>query len=323
MRIHHLPLVLLVAACTDEATSLGGPSDDVFFTCDVVVESLDPADSASELGLDATVTAFFSDVITADDILLGIEGLTGTTTVAEDGLSAIFTPDTTLEPNFSYVAEVRVCGESTTSTFDTLFLEVDPRDLEGRVFGIPFGKGTWTEPTDWDTIAFLVGIDTPDYLLLEITGSNGFDELTLNAGVTGTDVTEPEQAPCADIANWVMDFSDNPNIDTGSDSTLMFDLPWYGDFLFQNLRVTATLNPDGTALNNVVFEGILDTRALGLEGDDGPYSACDTGFINCFACDDGDLMCTDVLIEAAQGQLLDGFDLDENYDPTDDPTCQG
>jgi len=104
---------------------------------------------------------------------------------------------------------------------------------------------------------------------------------------------------------------------------MMFDLPWYGDFLFQNLRVTATLNEDGTALNDTVFHGILDTRALGLEGDSGPYEACDTGFIDCFPCADGAPSCTEVIIESGDGQLLDGFDLDESYNPTNDPDCQG
>jgi len=130
-------------------------------------------------------------------------------------------------------------------------MEVDPREIEGRVFGIPFGRGTWTSPADWETIAWIVGIDTPDFLLLEVTATN----------------------------------------------------------------------EDGTALNDVVFYGVLDSRALGLEGDDGPYDACDTGYIACYPCDDGEPYCMDVVIQAGQGQWLDGFDLDETYEPINDAEC--
>jgi len=316
-----LLLALLCAGCTEELTTeqAGGF---VPATCDITVLSMDPSDTASDLDLDTTVTATFSDPVTADDVRVEILGLTGTTTLAEDGLSATFTPDDALEPNLSYSAEAQVCGAVTQTTFTTLFLEVDPSDLEGRVFGIPFGRGTWTRPSDWNTIAYLVGIDTPDFLLLEVTSSNG-NELVLNAAVTGTNITEPAQAPCGEVATWTADFSANPSLDTGDDTSMMFDLPWYGDFLFQNLRVTATLNEDGTALNDTVFHGILDTRALGLEGDSGPYEACDTGFIDCFPCADGAPSCTEVIIESGDGQLLDGFDLDESYNPTNDPDCQG
>jgi hypothetical protein len=322
MRTHPLFLALLCAACTEDVTQQKA-GDFVQTSCETTVLSLDPADAASDLGLDATVTATFSAPVTTDEIRVEIVGVDGSTTLAEDGLSATFTPDHELEPNLSYAAEAQVCSEVTNTAFTTLFLQVDPRDLEGKVFGIPFGRGTWTSPSDWQTIAYLVGIDTPDFLLLEFTASNGFDELVLNAAVTGTNITEPDQAPCGEVATWTADFSDNPSLDTGDEGTMMFDLQWYGDFLFQSLRVTATLNEDGTALNGAVFHGVLDTRALGLEGDEGPYEACDTGFIDCYPCADGAPSCTEVTIEAGNGQLLEGFDLDESYNPINDPTCAG
>ncbi len=314
-------LLLCVACATNPISSAPSPIVDDTppdrCTSEVAAVTPDGADNA----LDATVEVVFTESVSDQPWSLTVGDEPGDVVLAADGLSATFVPTEAWLPNKQYTIDASVCDSQFVVTFATLELEVDPGGLSGRMFAVPFAGARWSQPSNWDIIVELLGMPVPELLLFQVSEVPSWDELTvhLTAGLSwGGEVM---QARCAEVAALdAVDFAENPRV-------LTPETPWsvalggLGRMDFESLTLDLAVGADGDALHDVLLLGLVDTRGLKLVGETGAYTACDTEYVDCVKCADGELQCVEVEITAEQGVWVEGAALDASYDPWADPDC--
>lgn len=342
MRPFLFPLVLL-AACgsgdiktdgdaegvdgdgTDTAVDDTGADDtgdtqdtDTDEPCTATVVGFEPEDGGVDVAIDAEIVARFSDAVTLAD--MSLRGVNGTVTVADDGMSAVFTPDDLLDRDTTYVVTASVCGDTATSSFTTVG-EAPVLDLTGRTYDVELDGTdiTWVKPsqevgellmTYVTTTSILIGVESADETTLDLVGAAGFD-------FRG----ELRQYPCTDAIDFdPASFAASPSFSVGpvdtsiGSSSMMVDV--YG------LGIDGTFAADSASLEDVTITGTVDTRPIADSTgmDVCPLLSALYG-VSCVACPDGDAACLELEVLDRSAPWRDTLTIDPNVDPTTDPYC--
>jgi hypothetical protein len=158
-------------------------------SCSATTTALVPIDGAVDVALSPDVVASFSAHVDDGQFTVGIDGVTGFTTLADDGLSATFVPDANLTTGTTYQASASACGGAlTTASFTTVSDVVDGNDLTGNTYGTVFGNLAFTEPPQAtidfaQTLGFdlgfmvLIGVQTYDAVNDDLTAAAAIGRL--------------------------------------------------------------------------------------------------------------------------------------------------
>ena len=286
--------------------------------CEVVLLEMSLEDEASGVSHTPTLWASFSQSVHEQEWSLTVEGVAGQAELSEDGLMATFEPAAPLEANAEYALTGQVCGRSKSAHFSTHGPMVSPEELVGRVYGVPFAAAAWTEPAAWQDIVGLLGLELPEHLLVKagpiVGGAPVYD-----AAFTARDAQR--QSPCDPvIAFGPPDLTQNPLFSSEA-AKASIALQWYGALDFESIQVSGELLEEGQTLGHLEIEGLIDSRALELVGEDGPYTACETAYVDCVPCVDGLEQCIPVHIEAEAGTWWPETELDEHLEPEVSEAC--
>jgi hypothetical protein len=308
-------LFVVVLGC-GESESPDGMQDQA--GCEVVLLEMSVADSATGVSHTPTLWASFSQPVLEQAWSLTLDGVPGQAALSEDGLTATFEPDAPLLANEAYALTGQVCGRTKVTQFSTLGPSVSPEDLVGRVYGVPFGGANWTEPSAWSEIVELLGLVLPEHLLVKAGPMDGSAPV-FHAAFTARDAQV--QSPCDPvIAFGPPDLSQNP-IFASEAAEASIALQWYGALVFESIQMTGELLDAGETLGHLHIQGLLDSRALELVGEAGPYTACETAYVDCVPCADGLVQCIPVHIEAESGVWWPDVALDEGLEPESPEAC--
>lgn len=288
------------AAATTGGTTTGGTEPGTTIpTCTATVVSVLPTDGATEVATTAEITLVLSDVPDDGAWSLAVAGGTGQTTLAEDGLSIHFVPDSPWAGGSEIVVDAEVCGTTFHSTFQTV-AGIDPASLVGHTYVVPYADLVWETPTN-------AGIISPDIdvILAQVLRADGSSlGAAVGGGTYGLDGVTVE--PWCDTVNDAGDgdFSLNPLYSVGP---LDFGIPVGDvDLTIENFTLFAEFAPDGASLSRVHVTGQLDVRALG-------FGSCAlVGLLaggNCVACSDGEVECLEAIADAENALLDPTLDL--------------
>jgi hypothetical protein len=290
----------------DADTDADSDSDADVDSCTATISALFPIDGAVDVALSPDVVASFSAHVDDGQFTVGIDGATGFTVLADDGLSATFTPDANLTAATTYQASASACGGAlTTSSFTTLSDVVDGNDLTGNTYGTVFGDLAFTEPPQATMAAAQgLGFDLDFMVLIGVqTYDAANDELTAAAATGGKQGGNVRPDCEGAIGNIAADFSANPAVAVGpEDLAVPID---GGAMTFEDFTMTGTFALDGSALETAHLTGALDLRGSGV-----PCALLATlGGATCVACNDGVSECLLVDASAASAPLVPGLDL--------------
>jgi hypothetical protein len=321
---HALVTLALLAGCDgaviDETdTSLdpdtGDDTDtdtDVDTTCTATVVSTDPVSGHAAFPVNVGLTATFSEAVTAGQYALSINGVTGSTTLAADGLSATFTPNAPLATSTAYTFTATACASTVTSSFTTAGPPLSNTALDGSTYVLDYDDVTWVAPAS----AALFRDQIPvEYILLHVIDADTVAETISAVGSQGIEgQSGPEQDPCQEPFDLgTQDFASNPVFRLGP-STFEFDVQGNAVSL-DNMRIEALFVEDGAAIEDVVISAEIDTRPLDsfspLSGD----LCTDVGLLGdrCMACaSDGAIECLGVILTVDRAER----DADLAYNPT-------
>jgi hypothetical protein len=267
--------------------------------CTATIAATDPADGATVVPVDASITASFSAPIGPTDAFeLTVDGVTGTSALAGDGLSASFTPAAPLDPETAYTAHASVCGSAPVAfSFTTLPPALDPVDLVGNTYGVPYADLEWITPTNADILQPNIEI-----LLAQITGVDLVAETVSSVvGAGYLDLDGDVTIECdAAVDSGTADFSANPALSMGPAD---FVIPFGGiDIIIERFTLFTVVSADGATLDNTFISGRLDTRPLGF-GDCALLALIAGG--TCVPCADGEDQCLDAKASAGTMTLQD------------------
>jgi len=297
-------LAILLVGCKSSGTAVETDTDGP--SCVANITSLSPVDGSVEVSVTPVIELQLS-APPGEDWALEILGVDGSATLAPNGLSAIFVPDTQLDWNTAYTASATVCGESQEVGFTTA---TEPVVIEaGDLFELPFDDLVWNQPSSAAVLTTFIEFDS---FLMEILAvapnGQGFNAAFTAAWPGG----EPE---CPSVVQLVADYSDNPSFTT--DAARM-EVPVEGvtvpfTLIIDDLSFEGRFTAEGR-LVDLRFIGSLDTRALDpLLG--GPGATCDLAVLAgdvCDPCTDGEPFCLQLDVEIAQsvtsiGPGISGF----------------
>jgi hypothetical protein len=309
-------------ADSDSDTDTDADTDsDTDADCTATIDEIVPLDGSVDVDVETDVTVTFTQAVTETDFSLTVDGVSGTTELAGDGLSATFTPDDPLEFETDYDVTASVCDDSASSTFRTAYAPIDPEVLPDRVYALDYSTVTWESPA---VAVFFQSQISIEYILTEIMAVD-LDAETLDAsGAVGVDVQgTPRQAACYNVIQYgAIDFADNPAFRAGPN---LLSVPTAGgDLTIEDLLITATFNADATSLLDIDITGLLDTRPIDvmLGQNEGDVCALASTFGDtCEACGDGEDFCLAVWMTADEAPYVAGVDIDETYDPAQDSNC--
>lgn len=307
-------LALLLAACEGpsiqetEDTDPNGDGDTDSDTlppvtdCTATVASTDPRDGHGSFPVSLPVTARFSSAVGAGQWSLGVDGVSGSASLATDGLSATFTPDAPLANSTAYTLRASACGAEITSAFTTAGAPLAEEALSGRTYVIDYDEVQWVAPAG----AALVSGQIPvEYLLLHVVDADTVADTIEVVGSLGeTSGSDVVQDQCTEPFSFgVQDFSTNPVFRVGP-TRLVF--PANGqEIAIEAAFVEATFVEAGAALVDLTISGQLDTRPLDSVSFTG--DACtDLGFlgVSCGACaSDGAAECIDVVLQVDRAEV--------------------
>lgn len=344
MRVTWLPFLLLLAACgggdvktpedgdvdldtadtgsddsgdTEDSEDSADTQDSEPPACTATIVSLDPAAGATDIAIDTTVTATFSEAVDAADIEL--DGVSGTLTLTDGGTRAVFTPDAALDRDTTYTGSVSVCDSVEALEFTTMGEALD-LDLTGRTYAVDLTGGdiTWNEPSPTlgefmmgsvDTTHILIGVETATTTELDLVGAAGFD---FNG--------EIRQYPCTYAMDFdPTDFASNPAFDVGpmdaelGTSSMTIDV--------YEFAIEGVFTSEADELVDVHISGLVDARpiseSVGMEVCDliGSFGGA------CVTCPDGEVQCIALDVVDASAPWMDGLVLDPALDPTADRYC--
>ena len=303
---------------TDTDTDADTDTDtDTDVPCTATVTSLSPVDGSVDVSIETTVVAAFSEAVTVADITVD-GGANGTVTLADDGLTAVWTPDAALSRDTAYTATASVCDGGLSTSFTTAG-EAITIDLTDRTFDVELDGSdlTWVKPSQGRLI---VGqIDTTDVLFM--VQSATADELDLLGAAGFDDGGTTQQYPCTYAIDFpATSFSANPAFTAGPLDTEMVT----GDtsFAVYDLAASGIIADDGEEMNDVIVTGLIDTRNL---DEAAGFDVCDAMANfgdDCVACpDDGVVKCLELEVHDERAPWIEGLLLDADQDPTTDARC--
>lgn len=229
------------------------------------------------------------------------KAIPGTYTVDEQYLTWVWNDP--LLPLTEYITEVKhACGvEQVHWTTSEVGLPVTA-DLTNLTYSLDPSMATWIQPAgSGAAFALLLG----DYrVLLKVTDMTDPTtiDLLLGAGLNGH---QNNCAPTVDIldAAWL-----NPHFEIAPmDVVLVTD---NFDLTISDFQVAGDFSSDGSRMQGVTMQGVLDTRNLGeaLGFPAGLNTVCllvAVWGVSCTACADGEPYCLDLEVENVEGPLSD------------------
>ncbi len=305
-----VPLPVEIEVDTETDTDLPTTSDPV---CEAVVLGVSPADGTAAVTVESEIVATFSLPAVAPTIVLD-PAVSGVLTIADDGLSATYTPDAPLARASTYTARAAVCDSSTQSRFVTVGAPVTV-DLALRTWDVDLGDRSdlaWVAPASGPSIFGL--LDTP-HLLVMAESVEG-DTIHFILAVGTDDRGAAAQYPCTiAVAAPPGDFSGDPGFVAGPVYAIVVlggaALPLW------DLVLSGEVASDGTALLNLVVTGLLDVAPLAeVLGEDACALAARFGD-SCVPCPTGVTSCLAVEAHDARAAYLPGFTIDPYLTPDD------
>ncbi|MCP4806614.1 MAG: Ig-like domain-containing protein [Proteobacteria bacterium] len=290
--------------------------------CEIAISYLDPGNNTNGVSPTPTLKAWFDSDATLNDITLSLEGpdgdIAGTTELLNGATGAGFTPGEELARSTQYTFNVETCTDDASSTFTTVEGEIDPSDLQGRVYDIDLNSVTWNSPAE-STGSLLVGQLDTDHILILVESVDD-DTIVMTGAMGWTDSGTLEQYACAEAINFPdADFSANPYFQAGPDTTT-FDAGGY-QIPVTDFVVSGSFDDGGDNLVNVSVEGYVDLDGLEFSG----YAACDLLALSgdsCIACpDDGDEQCVYLDVEDDEAPYESSVSVDPDIDPSANPDC--
>ena len=288
--------------------------------CDAQITMFEPDEAETGVSRTGPYSVWFSAPVPEGRWTMGIQGVTGTSALAEDRLSATFTPTSALASGTSYVIAATACDDSASSSFETISDPLDPTTLVGRTYAFAFDDVEWVEPAA-AVATVLEGQITLDYLLTQVTTATSTTlEVSGAVGIDGT--SAPEQAACYPaIAYDGVDFSENPRFEAGP-STLSIPTDTFA-VTIEQMQLSANFTASADALENIALSGLVDVRPIDVAiGDSSDICELVT-FLGdaCEACGDGAIKCLAIDVRAETAAWVEGLDIDESYDPSTDLNC--
>jgi hypothetical protein len=265
---------------------------------------MDPADGDTRVAWDATIVASFSDPVTAADLTVD-GGVTGTVTIAGDGMSAVFTPDADLAAGTTYTAFASVCDSTDAATFTT-----EQRDVAAAsTYAVDLSSATFTDPAGISdyisqalTVPLLLGVQSTTATSIDMMGALGDD----SSGTTVQDFcTSTFDFPSGD-------YSAAPAFSVGP-SAITLSVGGYGVTVY-DFVVTGTFAADLSGFSGGTIDGLIDTAPLAsLVGGTDPGTVCGYAAIfgaSCEACPDGSEYCLHMAATDVSGTLVTGLELE-------------
>lgn len=305
-------------ADTDTDTDADADTDsdaDTDTGCAATIVSTTPNDGATDVMLDTTVTATFSDAAYSAELVLKDStgaSVPGRASVGGDGLSVTFTPDDLLARSATYTYTVRACGQNADVSFTTVGDAVTT-DLTGRTYDVDLAGSdiTWLAPNAGPT---LVSSLTTDHLLLMVQSvGSQIDTLAAAGLMLDRGLT---QYPCADPIDFpATSFASDPaflagpldaELSAGSTSVPVYDLTFGGTF-----------SADGNELGGVEVTGLIDARPITDSLGTDVCAVLPMFGDSCIACPDGVVQCIALDVLDAAAPYASGVTVDP------DPTCGG
>ncbi|MES2640068.1 MAG: hypothetical protein V4850_11315 [Myxococcota bacterium] len=206
-------------------------------------------------------------------------------------------------------------------------------DLTGRTYVVSLADATITEPSGIGS--FLSGYLTQEILLGVVSVSDTEIEMIGTIAVEGSSPAEQDYC-LATIDFPTADFTGNPDFQIGP-SDLSLDVGGVTIALTE-LLVTGTFEDDGSAFEDGVLSGTIDTRPLdAMVGDGSEGIVCEyAAFVGatCEACpSDGGEFCLSLVAEDITGIELEGVavafvpgnncEACESGPPAEDAVCDG
>ncbi len=244
---------LSLTACTKDTV------EETAAPCGVEISSTAPAAGNSNFYYRGDIRVTLTDADSTAEI--SVDGVTGTSALAEDNKSLSFTPDAPLDPSTAYTFTVDYCGGSAPVDFTTSSLGTaidDPSSLTGSVFAldlqaddveivIPAGVGSVLE--SYLEIALLLEVESADASTLQIFAALGSD--------SDGEVQEfcDPTLPFPDA-----DFTGAPYFQLGPQTTTISAAGL--DVEIRDLFISGTFAADGSYWGGGVLQGSVDTRPL-------------------------------------------------------------
>jgi hypothetical protein len=231
----------------------------------------------------------------------------------ETGTLATITPTAPLAPDTEHTLELTDCGGLVEVPFRTstygLPLEDGAAGLLQTAWQVDLSASDWLEPEGFGTILalyftdpILLGVQWADEHVLDLIGAPGFIDAT---GVVKQNMNRPSwDLPAAS-------FTETPYFEiSGAQIVLYVDsdisAPVY------DVRIAATIAPDGRSIAGGIISGVGDTRTLGgtINQPNNESAICDFAAglgVECIECPDGEPYCLEIYATQVYGSTVDGL----------------
>lgn len=244
---------LSLTACKD------GEVEETAAPCGVEISKTAPAAGNTNFYYRGDIRVTLTDADPTAEI--SVDGVTGTSTLADDSKSLSFTPDAPLDPSTPYTFNVDYCGGNATVDFTTSSLGgaiADPSSLSGNVYSldlqaddveivIPAGVGSVLE--SYLEIALLLEVESADASTLSMFGALGQED-----DGEAQEFCDPT-LPFPDA-----DFTGAPYFQLGPQTTTISAAGY--DVEIRDLFISGTFASDGSYWGGGVLQGSVDTRPL-------------------------------------------------------------
>ena len=299
-------------SAADTGTTDTGGGDTGSTMCTAMVNSTSPTDNETNVAVNKVITARFSAAVGENDWSLSVEGVTGTSTLASNGLSATFEADAPLDTDTTYTLDASACGHDKSLEFTTADGPLPAESLSGNTYAIDYNDVTWVQPPNIGAlVSSYVNIE---YFLVNVEDVNT-DAATIHAaaslGITDSTTSDIVQDPCTTPYDFGdQDFSGNPVFDVGPADFQA------GNITLSSAEIKAAFVDGGASLQDIRISGQIDTAGANVG-----FDLC--SFLSCTTCleNPSSDTCIDVLLVADQADKVDGLVFDPTLDPSLNSAC--
>ena len=303
---------LVLAGCDGGEVKLGD-SGTTAAKCEIAVTGTDPADGATGIALNATVSFTRSEV---DDTASISADYDGAMSASEDGLTLTWTPTGALTAETTYSVTLDFCGGSESVSFSTV--EALDIDVANHTYALELRNATIDEPAG---VGSLIADQLPEFILMEVVSADAASIQFMGAlAIEGS----TDQDTCsATIGFPPADFATAPSFAVGPQDTVL-TVGGYSATLY-GMELEGTFASDGSSINDGNLRGAIDMREVAELLGYTPEDAC--GLLaafgaSCESCpQDGEGFCITLAASDLEGDLVDGLDLIDVAE-NDCPGCE-
>ena len=306
---------------TDTDTDTDADTD---VECEDEIDYLDPGNGTVDVSSTPTLRAWLTEGNPDADVTFELTGpdgdVTGQVANSNGGAQWTFTPDDELSRSQEYTFLASVCGDSSSSTFETVAGPIDESALVGRSYDINLNDVSWNSPDQTVGVLLLGYIDT-DHVMVNVDAvDSDADTITTIGAMASAPNGTVEQDVCVDVIPFdPADFSGNPYFQAGPSSTTIgaggFDVN------VEEFTVSGSFTDDADAISNMRVIGYMDVRDFEFQGVDACTALSFLGG-GCEACpSDGVAGCVKLDVEDPEASYTEA-NFDKNVDPANDANCQ-